>query len=33
MSQYGAQGMAQQGYSYDEILQYYYQEIELKAAY
>lgn len=33
MSQYGAQGMALAGYSYDEILQYYYQGIELKKAY
>lgn len=33
MSQYGAQGMALEGYSYEEILQYYYQGIELRAAY
>lgn len=33
MSQYGADGMAQQGYDYQEILQYYYQGIELKEAY
>lgn len=33
MSQYGAQGMAQQGYGYEQILQYYYQGIELKAVY
>lgn len=33
MSQYGAQGMAEQGYSYDQILQYYYQGIELQRAY
>ena len=33
MSQYGAQGMATSGYSYAEILQYYYQGIELKEAY
>lgn len=33
MSQYGAQGMALQGYTYDQILQYYYQGIELKEVY
>lgn len=33
MSQYGAQGMAKQGYGYSEILQYYYQGIELYQAY
>lgn len=33
MSQYGAQGMALTGYAYSEILQYYYQGIELKQAY
>jgi stage II sporulation protein D len=33
MSQYGAQGMAEAGYGYEEILQYYYQGIELKEAY
>lgn len=33
MSQYGAQGMALAGYGYAEILQYYYQGIELKALY
>jgi stage II sporulation protein D len=33
MSQYGAQGMAQQGYGYSEILQYYYKGIELHQAY
>ncbi|NLJ79962.1 MAG: stage II sporulation protein D [Firmicutes bacterium] len=33
MSQYGAQGMALLGYGYPEILQYYYQDIKLKAAY
>lgn len=33
MSQYGAQGMATSGYSYSEILQYYYQGIELREAY
>jgi stage II sporulation protein D len=33
MSQYGAQGMAKKGYGYAEILQYYYQGIELKEAY
>ena len=31
MSQWGAQGMAREGRSYDEILQYYYQGIELRA--
>ncbi len=30
MSQYGAEGMAQEGYSYDEILKYYYTGVELK---
>jgi len=30
MSQYGANGMAQEGYTYDEILKYYYQETEIK---
>lgn len=30
MSQYGAQGMAKEGYSYDEILKYYYTGIEIK---
>jgi stage II sporulation protein D len=29
MSQYGALGMAEKGYLYDEILKYYYQEIEI----
>ena len=29
MSQYGAQGMALEGYSYDEILKHYYKGIEL----
>ena len=29
MSQYGAQGMAKKGYTYDEILKHYYQGIEL----
>ena len=33
MSQYGAQGMAAAGYDYSEILQYYYQGIELSQAY
>lgn len=33
MSQYGAQGMATAGYGYAEILQYYYQGIELREAY
>ena len=30
MSQYGAQGMALDGYSYDEILKYYYSGVEIK---
>ena len=30
MSQYGAQGMAQAGYNYQEILKYYYTGIEIK---
>ena len=30
MSQYGANGMAKQGYNYKEILKYYYQGIEIK---
>lgn len=30
MSQYGAEGMAKDGYKYDEILKYYYTDIELK---
>ena len=30
MSQYGAQGMAKQGYKYDEILKYYYSGVDLK---
>ena len=33
MSQYGAHGMAGQGYDYQEILQYYYRGIELRKAY
>lgn len=33
MSQYGAQGMALAGYDYKEILQYYYQGVELKTPY
>lgn len=33
MSQYGAQGMATSGYSYAEILKYYYQGIELSEVY
>lgn len=33
MSQYGAHGMAEQGYGYEEILKYYYQDIELVTAY
>ena len=30
MSQYGAEGMALKGYTYDEILKYYYQGVEIK---
>ena len=30
MSQYGAQGMANNGYKYDEILKYYYSGVEIK---
>lgn len=30
MSQYGANGMAKEGYKYDEILKYYYKNTELK---
>ena len=30
MSQYGAQAMALKGYSYDEILKYYYQNVDIK---
>ena len=30
MSQYGAQGMALEGYKYDEILKHYYTDIEIK---
>ncbi len=30
MSQYGAQAMALKGYTYDEILKYYYQGVEIK---
>ncbi|NLM25934.1 MAG: stage II sporulation protein D [Firmicutes bacterium] len=33
MSQYGADGMAKQGYDYRQILQYYYQDISLHQAY
>ena len=29
MSQYGANGMAKENYKYDEILKYYYQDIEI----
>ena len=29
MSQYGANNMAKEGYTYDEILKYYYQNIEI----
>lgn len=30
MSQYGAEGMARAGYSYEEILKYYYKNVEIK---
>lgn len=30
MSQYGAEAMAKKGYKYDEILKYYYQNVEIK---
>ena len=30
MSQYGAQGMALAGYTYDEILHHYYTDVEIK---
>lgn len=30
MSQYGAEGMAKEGYKYDQILKYYYQGVEIK---
>lgn len=30
MSQYGAEGMAREGYTYEEILKYYYQGVEIK---
>lgn len=30
MSQYGANGMAKEGYSYQEIIKHYYQEVEIK---
>ncbi len=33
MSQYGAQGMAEQGYGYKEILKYYYRDIDLVTVY
>ena len=29
MSQYGAQGMAKEGYTYDQILKYYYKDVEI----
>ncbi len=31
MSQYGANNMAKQGYTYDEILKYYYQDIKIES--
>ena len=30
MSQYGAQGMAKEGYKYDQILKHYYSGVEIK---
>ncbi len=30
MSQYGAEAMAEKGYTYDEILKYYYQDVDIK---
>lgn len=30
MSQYGAEGMARAGYTYDQILKYYYTGVEIK---
>ncbi len=33
MSQYGAEAMARQGYTYEKILKYYYQGIEIKKMY
>ena len=30
MSQYGAEGMAEAGYSYEDILKHYYTNIEIK---
>mgnify|MGYP003314420510 CR=1 FL=1 len=30
MSQYGANGMAKEGYKYEEILKYYYKNCEIK---
>ena len=30
MSQYGAQGMAKEGYTYDQIIKHYYQGVEIK---
>ena len=31
MSQYGANGMAKDGYNYDEILKYYYKNIKIQS--
>jgi stage II sporulation protein D len=33
LSQWGAYGMASQGYSYEDILKYYYQGVQLKKIY
>ena len=33
VSQYGAQGMANNGYSYEDIINYYYQNVNIKKAY
>ena len=30
MSQYGANGMAKEGYTYEEILKHYYKGVEIK---
>ena len=30
MSQYGANGMAKEGYKYEDIIKHYYQDVEIK---
>jgi len=30
MSQYGAEGMAKEGYTYDQIIKHYYTGVEIK---